>query len=151
MEAATRKSQPFLHSGHPPIEPTERKLTIEKFADGPFTCLKFVGTIDESFDGKKIAKTIEAEWLVVDLGGVKKISSFGIREWVDFMTTASKQSKQLTLIECAPKVVDQLNMVANFAGGGRVFSFYAPFRCDYCDSEQRTLLEVSKDFEAIKA
>ena len=57
----------------------------------------------------------------------------------------------MVLIECAPKVVDQLNMVANFAGGGRVFSFYAPFRCDYCDSEQRVLLEVSKDFEAIKA
>ncbi|HEX5062029.1 MAG TPA: hypothetical protein VFV99_21820, partial [Kofleriaceae bacterium] len=52
---------------------------------------------------------------------------------------------------CAPKVVDQLNMVANFAGGGRVFSFYAPFRCDYCDSEQRALLEVTKDWEAIKS
>ena len=46
----------------------------------------------------------------------------------------------MILIECAPKVVDQLNMVANFAGGGRVFSFYAPFRCDYCDSEHRVLL-----------
>lgn len=127
------------------------KLTIEKFADGNIACLKFSGTIDESFEGKKIARGISAETLVLDLGGVKKISSFGIREWVDFATTAAKQVKTLVLIECAPKVVDQLNMVGNFAGGGRVFSFYTPFRCDYCDSEHRVLLEVSKDFETIKS
>ena len=156
MEAA-RKPQPNAApngSGPvapPPGEPPATKLTIEKFADAGIACLKFSGTIDESFEGKKIARSIQAETLVLDLGGVKKISSFGIREWVDFATAAVKQVKQMILIECAPKVVDQLNMVANFAGGGRVFSFYAPFRCDYCDSEQRTLLEVSKDFEAIKS
>lgn len=154
MEAA-RKSQSMLAPNgpnpSPPADVPAPKLTIEKFADGGIACLKFSGTIDEAFEGKKIARSIQADTLVLDLGGVKKISSFGIREWVDFATTAVKQVKQMVLIECAPKVVDQLNMVANFAGGGRVYSFYAPFRCDYCDSEQRTLLEVGKDFEAIKS
>jgi anti-anti-sigma regulatory factor len=129
----------------------EPKLSIEKFADGPITCLKFAGTIDEAFDGKKLAAAVECESLVLDLGGVKKISSFGIREWVDFITAVAGRAKQTVLIECSPKVVDQLNMVANFAGSGRVFSFYAPFRCDYCDSEHRVLLDVAKDFESIKA
>jgi anti-anti-sigma regulatory factor len=147
-----RKSQPLLALEKPPGgDAPVPKLQIEKFADGGIACLKFNGTIDESFEGKKIGRSIQAETLVLDLGGVKKISSFGIREWVDFATTAVKQVKHMVLIECAPKVVDQLNMVANFAGGGRVFSFYAPFRCDYCDSEQRVLLEVSKDWEAIKS
>jgi anti-anti-sigma regulatory factor len=157
MEAA-RKSQPRLAANGqtpgaqlPPEGAPTAKLTIEKFADGGISCLKFSGTIDESFEGKKVARSVQADTLVLDLGGVKKISSFGIREWVDFATTAVKQVKQMIMIECAPKVVDQLNMVANFAGGGRVFSFYAPFRCDYCDSEQRALLEVAKDFEAIKS
>jgi anti-anti-sigma regulatory factor len=126
------------------------KLVIEKFADGGVACIKFVGTIDESFEGKKLGATAAADTLVLDLGGVKKISSFGIREWVDFVTTAARHARQLVLIECTPKVIDQLNMVANFAGGGRVFSFYAPFRCDYCDSEQRVLLQVDRDFDAIK-
>ena len=94
MEVATRKSQPLIPTA-PPAEPVERKLTIEKFADGPFTCLKFVGTIDESFDGKKIGKTIEADWLVLDLGGVKKISSFGIREWVDFISNVGKTAQRI--------------------------------------------------------
>ena len=137
-----------------PAAPAEQKLTIEKFADGPITCLRFSGTIDESFDGKKLASTVECEALVLDTGGVKKISSFGIREWVDFVGAAAARAKQTVLIECSPKVVDQLNMVTNFAGSGagtgRVFSFYAPFRCDYCDSEHRVLLDVAKDFESIK-
>ncbi len=88
---------------------------------------------------------------MLDLGGVRKISSFGIREWVDFMAAARDRAKEVVLVECAPKVVDQLNMVANFASGARVYSLYAPFRCDFCDSEHRALLQVDRDAEAIKA
>ncbi|MEO8698525.1 MAG: hypothetical protein ABI867_00745 [Kofleriaceae bacterium] len=126
------------------------KLIIEKFADGGIACLKFTGMIDEQFEGKKLGATAAGDVLVIDLGNVKKISSFGIREWVDFVGTAAKQVRSVVLIECSPKVVDQLNMVANFTGGGRVFSFYAPFRCDYCDSEHRVLLQIDKDHETIK-
>ncbi len=140
-----RPSQPIIAAGTVP------KLVIEKFADGGVACLSFVGMIDEGFDGKKLGLTAAADTLVLDLGGVKKISSFGIREWVDFVTAAARVTRSIVLIECTPKVVDQLNMVANFAGGGRVFSFYAPFRCDYCDTEQRVLLQIDRDFEAIKA
>ncbi|MBA3502743.1 MAG: hypothetical protein M4D80_26270 [Myxococcota bacterium] len=134
-----------------PAEGNTPKLTIEKFADGAIACLKFIGTIDEAFEGKKLGTSTAGEVLVVDLGAVKKISSFGIREWVDFISTASKQVRSVVLIECAPKVVDQLNMVANFAGTGRVFSFYAPFKCDYCDSEHRVILQVDKDLETLKS
>jgi anti-anti-sigma regulatory factor/DNA-directed RNA polymerase subunit RPC12/RpoP len=140
-----RPSQPILSGGAAP------KLVIEKFADGGVACLKFVGTIDEAFEGKKLGLTAAADTLVLDLGGVKKISSFGIREWVDFVTAASKHARSIIMIECTPKVVDQLNMVANFTGGGRVFSFYAPFRCDYCDTEHRVLLQVDRDHEAMKS
>lgn len=147
MEPAVHKSGAV---GAPP-DPAAPKLLVERFADGGIVCLKFGGTIDESFEGKKLGASLQCDTLVLDLGGVKKISSFGIREWVDFIVAAGKQARQLVLIECAPKVVDQLNMVANFAGGGRVFSFYAPFRCDYCDSEHRVLLQVDRDHEVIKA
>src|SRR3954470_23420591 len=148
MEAVPQKTP-----SQPAVRPSDafKKLKIEKFADGPIACLKFTGQIDESFEGKKLGATVAGDTLVLDLGGVKKISSFGIREWVDFVTTANKLVRSMVLIECSPKVVDQLNMVANFAGGGRVFSFYAPFRCDYCDSEHRVLLQVDKDQETIKS
>ncbi len=144
--------QAVPHRPSQPVYPADGapKLSVEKFADGGIACLKFSGTIDEGFEGKKLGATAGCDTLVLDLGGVKKISSFGIREWVDFVTTANKLCRSMILVECTPKVVDQLNMVANFTGGGRVFSFYAPFKCDYCDSEHRVLLQVDKDFETIK-
>jgi hypothetical protein len=133
----------------PTSEPS--KLVVERVADGRITCLRFTGTVDESFEGTRLGASVSGDLLVLDLGGIKKISSFGIREWVDFVSAAARQVRALIFVECSPKVVDQLNMVANFAGGGRVVSFYAPFRCDYCDSDHRALLQVDRDHDAIAA
>jgi hypothetical protein len=40
-------------------------------------------------------------------------------------------------------VVDQINMVAGFAGRGRVVSFYAPMLCESCNHEEDHLFYVS--------
>lgn len=127
------------------------RLAIERFTDGRLTCLKLAGTIDESFDGKRLAATVDAATLVLDLGEIRKISSFGIREWVDFIGAVAARGRAIYLVECAPKVVDQLNMVGNFASPGRVYSFYLPYHCDYCDRDDRVLWQVDRDHEALRA
>ncbi|MCC6996142.1 MAG: PDZ domain-containing protein [Deltaproteobacteria bacterium] len=128
------------------------KLKVDKFADGSITLLKFSGTIDEEFSGKKLAGTLKSGTYVLDLNDISKISSFGIREWVDFVNQLSGKAEAVYFIECAPKVVDQLNMVANFAGPkGKVFSFYAPFRCDYCDADRKRLFQSDRDADQIKS
>lgn len=92
MEAVPhRPSQPVIPN---PGDPAS-KLAIEKFADGTIACLKFTGTIDESFEGKKLGASAGGDTLILDLGGVKKISSFGIREWVDFVAAAGKQVRSM--------------------------------------------------------
>lgn len=146
MDAAPHQ-QPTLVAGAPPPP----KLQIDKFADGGIVCLRLSGTIDEAFEGKKLAETLKAQTLVLDLGDIRKVSSFGIREWVDFINGVGKHSERIVLVECAPKIVDQLNMVANFAGTGRVYSFYAPYHCDYCDKDDRVLYQVDRDHEVIKS
>src|SRR5688572_30524167 len=149
MEAAQQSNTQQPAPGGAGVPPA--KIAIEKFADGGIVCLRLSGTIDESFEGKKLAATVKGKTLVLDLADIKKISSFGIREWVDFIKTVSGSVDEIVLIECAPKVVDQLNMVGNFAGKGRVFSFYAPFRCDYCDTDARVLYQVDRDWDVIKS
>jgi anti-anti-sigma regulatory factor len=146
MEAATQQSVAGGAGA-----PGAAKIAIDKYAEGGIVCLKFAGTIDESFEGKKLAATIKAKTLVLDLADIKKISSFGIREWVDFVKAVGNHTDEIVLIECAPKVVDQLNMVGNFAGKGRCFSFYAPFRCDYCDNDARVLFQLDRDWDVIKS
>ncbi len=140
MDAATQQTQ--SNSGN---------LTVEKVSEGQIACLKFHGTLDETFDGKKLGATVRAQTLIIDLGSVVKISSFGLREWSDFMRGVEKSAKSIYLIECTPKVVDQFNMVANFAGKGLVYSFYAPYRCDYCDIDRQVLFQVDRDREPIKS
>ncbi|HLU68045.1 MAG TPA: hypothetical protein VKZ63_17295, partial [Kofleriaceae bacterium] len=42
-------------------------------------------------------------------------------------------------------------MVAAFLGSkGQVFSFYAPYRCDYCDIDRRVLFQIDRDQAAIR-
>jgi anti-anti-sigma regulatory factor/ABC-type transporter Mla MlaB component len=129
----------------------QAKLRIERFSDGGITCLKLAGTIDEQFEGKKIAAGVKGGTLVLDLAEIERISSFGIREWVDFITGISSKVSSLWFVECAPKVVDQFNMVANFGGNGSLVSFYAPYRCDYCDDDRRRLVQVHAEYQALKS
>lgn len=127
-------------------------LSIDKFIEGSITCLRFQGTIDESFDGKRLASTVKAQTLILDMGAVRKISSFGIREWTDFVKACERSVETIIAIECTPKVVDQLNMVSQFLGSkGMVFSFYAPYRCDYCDVDRRILFQVDRDAASIRS
>ena len=81
---------------------------------------------------------------------VKKISSFGIREWANFIKGVERSCESIYLVECSPKVIDQLNMVANFAGKAKVYSFYGPYRCDYCDIDRNALFQVDRDSQDIR-
>ena len=143
MDAAAQQQSAAGPSGN---------LSIDTFIEGSITCLRFQGTIDESFDGKRLASGIKATTLILDMGAVRKISSFGIREWTDFIKGVERSVDTLIAIECTPKVVDQLNMVSQFLGAkGLVFSFYAPYRCDYCDVDRRILFQVDRDAASIRS
>ena len=58
MEAATTEPQ----------QAEAQKLKIDKFADGNIECLRFEGAIDEDFEGKKLAQSVKAKTLVLDIG-----------------------------------------------------------------------------------
>jgi hypothetical protein len=132
-------------------DPGQRpKLRVDKQSEGGITLLKLAGTIDEQFEGKKIASGIKGGTLILELAEIERISSFGIREWVDFIGAVSAKVSSLWFVECAPKVVDQFNMVANFGGRGQLISFYAPYRCDYCDDDRRRLVQVAAEWEELK-
>ena len=66
MEAATH--QPL--NAPAPVDTGPPKLTIEKFADAGIACLKFVGTIDESFEGKRLGDTAAGDVLDELINGV---------------------------------------------------------------------------------
>lgn len=126
------------------------KLRLEKFADQEITCLRVIGGIDESFEGKKHAAGIKTPVVVLEMSGVDRVTSFGIREWSNFISVVNKSARETYLIGCSPKVVNQINMVSSFVGSGLVFSFYASYFCDNCEKSNLVLINVDRDYESIK-
>jgi eukaryotic-like serine/threonine-protein kinase len=99
--------------------------------------VRLSGRIDENADLSRLASAIPPG-ARLDLGGINRLNSIGVREWMDFATSAG--AKGLQLVRCAPVFVDQLNAIANFAGATEIVSVLAAFECEQ-DSEV-TVLEV---------
>ncbi len=111
-------------------------LTIDRKPDGTVTV---AGVIDETAD---LAPLQDATGpLVLDLGGVSRINSVGVREWIRAMQRIP-DDVPVTWERVSTALVTQLNMIANFNGHARIASFFAPYYCEACDEESRALLTV---------
>jgi hypothetical protein len=118
-------------------------LKIERQARDGATHIALSGDITEE------ARFAEAGDLagrvVVDLEGIQRINSCGVREWVQFVRRAPPDS-DIRYTRCPPVIVAQANMIANFLGPGHVASFLAPYYCSKCDQATTVLLDVDRDF-----
>lgn len=100
-----------------------------------------VGVLDENADLRPLADLCPGfEDVAIDLSGVRRISSTGVREWIDLMRALDGQCR-VALVKCSPASVTQLNLIANFRGTAQVESFIAPYECTGCGAEREVLLE----------
>lgn len=106
------------------------------------TFLKIAGVVDEDNTLANSVKKIEGRTVLIDLSGVERINSCGVRDWVNWLNDLERKGKQVILVRCSPCIVNQINLVNNFVGGGMVKSFFAPYYCGKCDQEQLELLQV---------
>jgi anti-anti-sigma regulatory factor len=106
-----------------------------------FSFLKLAGVIDEDNKLNELSVQLRHDLVVIHLGGVERINSCGVRDWVNWLTGLQRGKKEVYLVECSPAIVAQLNLVNNFTGGGGVVhSFYAPYFCSQCSKERTRLL-----------
>src|SRR5437879_3415317 len=63
--------------------------------------------------------------VVLDLAGVKRINSFGVRELLNFLDDLRRQGCSLEGERCSTVVVTQLNMLPEFCRRLKVRSFLA--------------------------
>ena len=77
----------------------------------------------------------------LDLAGVRRINSFGVRELVDFLDQLG--SRCLIAAErCSPAVVSQLNMLPELMRHISVRSVLVPMECTRCFHERDVLLDL---------
>ncbi len=90
------------------------------------------GRIDENAELDRLSEELgraAGRSVTLDLGGLTRINSIGVRAWMDFV---SGSDRTITLERCPPVFVEQLNAIANFAGKAQI----ASIRCDYeCDAD----------------
>jgi anti-anti-sigma regulatory factor len=102
------------------------------------------GEIDETTDLRP-ALAPRTDTIVVDLGGVRRINSAGLREWLAFVRKLDQEGKKLVLERCAPAIVGQINMLPEFIGdSGEVLSIMLPFCCLDCGGEKLTLMDLQE-------
>jgi len=91
------------------------------------------GIIDEDALLQEAFKDLRGS-IEIDMRGIVRINSCGIRTWVNLITDISSKH-QVSFLDCPPVIVRQFNMISNFGGKGTVKSFRLPYYCAACDKE----------------
>lgn len=116
-------------------------LNVTKEPKGTGLLVKLVGTIEESVDMDKLIGPTPKE-LTVSCKQVTRINSVGVKAWIKYFQELQKKGTQLTFTECSISIVEQLNLISNFACGGKVESMYVPYACPKCGAELVGLFKV---------
>ena len=74
----------------------------------------------------------------LDLGGIRRLNSVGVREFCNFMERLKDRRVRVT--RCSQAIVSQANLVSGFLGNAVIESFFVPLFCDACDDESELLV-----------
>jgi len=83
--------------------------------------------------------------IALDVAGLRRINSLGVRAWCDFMKKLS--GHKVVFRRCSPAFVDQLNSVSDFRGDAHIESFIAPYLCESSGNVFYEELTVGKDID----
>jgi anti-anti-sigma regulatory factor len=123
--------------------PAELSLSIDsEQIDEQCVRIRVSGTIDEQADLSAMVSAAVGPEIVLDLGGVRRINSVGVGEWI---RAVHRISPDVTVWweNTSVAMVQQLTMIANFQGNGRIRSLMAPYYCRTCESEHA--VTISRD------
>jgi anti-anti-sigma regulatory factor len=97
--------------------------------------VKIQGKIDQYFDGAEVLRAADgARAVVLELGGVRSISSLGVRALEAFMRALG--DRDIFLDDISAAVANQVTMIPNLIGRAVVRSARLPFVCSACGAEE---------------
>jgi eukaryotic-like serine/threonine-protein kinase len=111
--------------------------------------VELAGVVDETLDLADF-KRLAGMPIVFDLGEVRRITSIGVRNWIDALRQLS--GTEYYFVRCRPSVVWQFNMVLRFGGTGRIVSLFLPYTCSAnCGHESEHLLDLRSEHSVVVA
>lgn len=111
-----------------PARPSEG-LIVRSFHPVEGTRIWLTGIIDEHFPSDAFGNAHGV--VVIELSGIRRITSFGIREWCRCLMALD--GTQVYFAGVATCMIPQFAMVAGFSGsGGQILSYQGQYACDDC-------------------
>ena len=130
-----------------PTAVRQDKYSFERETVGGITFVTMHGTLNETFEGRKLATAIRSKKVILNMFDVRRFASWGMSEWMDFVRVTAESD--LYLVECSTYAVSQLNLVTGLLGHAKLVSFYASYRCGTCSEEMQTLFLIPRDHQLI--
>lgn len=99
------------------------------------------GVLNEFADFKSLISA--AEPLRLDLGGLSKLNSIGVRNFLRFLSDWG--GKALVFENATAEFIDQVNMIPSLKGvhhHAQIQSFYVPWQCVRCEREDEVLVST---------
>jgi hypothetical protein len=103
--------------------------------------ITLTGVIDDLVDLDPVFVDLPHD-VALDLRGIERINSIGVRNWVEVMGRLSRDH-DFTIEAVSYPIVMQAICVRGFFGSGKVASCVAPFFCPACSRAQNVV--VKKD------
>lgn len=128
-----------MKSPGPPLD--KGIFSVERLEADGVKHLHLNGVIDE-FADLSFLKHLHGP-VVLHMAAVRRINSFGVRLWMDFVRAIPEEA-EVTYVEVATPLVEQMSMVQGFFGRGRVESFVAPMVCAACGETSARIFTVSE-------
>lgn len=159
---STQRSAPVSSRGVAPLaladtEPSvasslgePRLLTVTKRKMGSLLVVSLSGRMTEAFQGQALAREVSGR-VLFDLAGVERVTSFGVREWLQMLNEALSRVSELYIARCSEPIVNQVSMIRRFVGDGRIVSFYGPYRCEACGAPFHRLFDCELDAQVIRS
>jgi hypothetical protein len=116
---------------------------------GDVTEVQLSGHLDEDVSEvlEEIERAVKTRTVVFDLGGVRKINSFGVRAW-SLAFDRFDQRFATTYQRCPMAFIDMAMIVPSFVRERPITSFYTCFTCNQCKIEREVLVDVAPDGSA---
>jgi anti-anti-sigma regulatory factor len=109
-------------------------VNVVKEQKGTTLVVRLSGSIEENVSFDQLIGPPPPE-LHINCKEITRINSVGVKAWIKYFTNAQSKGTKLRFQDCSTAIVEQINLISNFTGGGAVESIYVPFSCVGCRSE----------------
>lgn len=142
VQGARPERRPILRRSYlPPGD-----VVVDARPVGNMTVVTLRGRINESFRGAELGRSLSGT-IVFDLAEVDRVSSFGVKGWLQMLETSRMSA--CYFFRCSEAVINQITMMRNFCGPGHIHSLMVPYTCAHCGEEFGALYEAVADREYI--